>query len=213
MSLREVERSGVGQVIDVALFESIFRVLDELAPLYAKHGVVREAEGVGTRNACPHGHFPCADGKWVAIACTSDRIWQRMAANVLALPELAARYPTTAARLAAREVIDGAVEAFTKSLAMEDVVARCTAGDVPCGAINSIADIFTDEQFAARGTLAELVHETLGRIVVPNVLPRLSATPGAIESLGPALGDWDGERLASLLADDQEVRYRESEQD
>mgnify|MGYP003637169668 FL=1 len=213
LSLREVERSGVGQVIDVALFESIFRVLDELAPLYAKHGVVREAEGVGTRNACPHGHFPCADGKWVAIACTSDRIWQRMAANVLALPELAARYPTTAARLAAREVIDGAVEAFTKSLAMEDVVARCTAGDVPCGAINSIADIFTDEQFAARGTLAELVHETLGRIVVPNVLPRLSATPGAIESLGPALGDWDGERLASLLADDQEVRYRESEQD
>ncbi len=105
-------------------------------------------------------------------------------------------------------MIDSAVEAVTKSWPMEAVVARCTAGDVPCGAINSIADIFTDEQFAARGTLAELVHETLGRIVVPNVLPRLSVTPCSIESLGQPLGDWDGERLAALLADDQEVRYR-----
>ncbi|MGR9091985.1 MAG: CoA transferase, partial [Gammaproteobacteria bacterium] len=184
---------------------------DELAPLYAKHGVVREPEGVGTRNACPHGHFPCADGKWVAIACTSDRIWKRMAENVLDLPDLAERFPTTADRLAARDTIEGAVEAFTKSWPLADVVARCTAGDVPCGAINSIADIFADEQFAARGTLAELVHETLGRIVVPNVLPRLSATPGSIDSLGPSLGDWDGERLAALLADDQEVRYREND--
>ena len=76
LAMRSVEETGKGQVIDVALYESIFRVLDELAPLYGKHGVVREAEGVGTRNACPHGHFVCADGKWVAIACTADRILQ-----------------------------------------------------------------------------------------------------------------------------------------
>jgi crotonobetainyl-CoA:carnitine CoA-transferase CaiB-like acyl-CoA transferase len=206
LAMREVERSGRGQVIDVALFESIFRVLDELAPLYARHGIVRTPEGIGTRNACPHGHFVCADGKWVAIACTADRIWTRMANNVLELPELASSHPTTQDRLADRDTIDGVVEAFTKAHTMSEVIARCTAGDVPCGAINSIEDIFADEQFAARGVLAEFVHETLGKLVVPNVLPRLSETPGEIGSLGPRLGDWDGDRLAALLGDEGEVR-------
>jgi len=206
LALREVERSGQGQEIDVALFESIFRVLDEVATVYAKHGIVRTAEGVGTRNACPHGHFPCADGKWVAIACTSDRIWTRMANNVLHLPELALSHPTTQDRLADRDLIDSSVERFTKQYPMVEVVNRCTAGDVPCGAINSIADIFEDEHFAARGILKEVLHETLGNFVVPNVLPRLSATPGRIDSLGPTLGDWNGEKLRDLLNDDSEIR-------
>ncbi|MFT4562122.1 MAG: succinyl-CoA:(S)-malate CoA-transferase subunit A [Gammaproteobacteria bacterium] len=206
LALREVERSGRGQEIDVALFESIFRVLDEIAPVYAKHGIVRSAEGVGTRNACPHGHFPCADRKWVAIACTSDRIWARMANNVLHLPELALSHPTTEDRLADRDLIDSSVEIFTKQIPMVEVVNRCTAGDVPCGAINSIADIFADEHFAARGILKEVLHETLGNFVVPNVLPRLSATPGRIDSLGPMLGDWNGEKLRDLLDDDSEIR-------
>ena len=206
LALREVERSGSGQVIDVALFESIFRVLDELAPLFAKHGIVRTPEGTGTRNACPHGHFVCADGKWVAIACTADRIWVRMANNVLEMPELAVSHPTTASRLADRDTIERAVEAFTKAYPMSEVVRRCTEGDVPCGAINSIEDIFADEHFAARGVLTEVIHETLGKIVIPNVLPRLSETPGAIESLGPSLGDWDGENLAELLDDPSQIR-------
>lgn len=207
IALRVAERTGEGQVVDVALYESIFRVLDELAPLYAKHGIVREPEGTGTRNACPHGHFPCADGRWVAIACTADRIWRRMAENVLARPDLAASHATTAARLADRALVDGAVEAFTRAHARDDVVRLCTAGDVPCGPVNSVADIFEDPQFAARGVLQRLVHETLGEVVVPGVLPRLSATPGTLRSLGPALGD-GAERLARLLADEGEVRGR-----
>lgn len=89
---------------------------------------------------------------------------------------------------------------------MSEVVRRCTEGDVPCGAINSIEDIFADEHFAARGVLTEVIHETLGKIVIPNVLPRLSETPGAIESLGPSLGDWDGENLAELLDDPSQIR-------
>lgn len=206
LALREVERSGSGQVIDVALFESIFRVLDELAPLFAKHGIIRAPEGVGTRNACPHGHFVCADGKWVAIACTADRIWIRMAENVLKMPKLAVSHPTTATRLADRETIECAVEAFTKALPMAEVVRRCTEGDVPCGAINSIEDIFADEHFAERGVLTEFLHETLGEIVIPSVLPRLSKTPGTIESLGPNLGDWDGRNLAQILEDETQIR-------
>ena len=206
LALRVVEQTGHGQVIDAALYESIFRVLDELAPLYGKHGIVREPEGVGTRNACPHGHFVCGDGKWVAIACTADRIWARMAENVLAQPALATSHPTTQSRLADREMIEQTVEAFTKSLPMAEVVRLCNEGDVPCGAINSIADIFDDPHFAARGTMIDVVHDTVGKLTLPNVLPRLSATPGSIDNLGPNLGDWNGERLEALLNDDSEIR-------
>lgn len=206
LALRVAEQTGRGQVIDVALYESIFRVLDEIAPLYAKHGVVRQREGRNTLNACPHGHFPTRDGNWVAIACTSDRIWHRMAVNVLRRPDLAEQYPKTRQRLEARDIIDGAVEEFTKSLPMAEVVQQCTDGDVPCGSINSIADIFADPHFAARETMKTLIDPSVGEVTVPNVFPRLSLTPGSIESLGPPLGDWDGDVLDRLLNDDSEIR-------
>lgn len=208
MALRVAEQTGKGQVIDVALYESIFRVLDEMAPLYGRHGIVREREGVATRNACPHGHFPCSDGNWVAIACTSDKMWERMALNVLDRPDLAASHPTTRSRLDDRELIDGTVEAFTRALPMKEVVARCTEGDVPCGPVNSVADIFEDPQFAAREMLTRFAHETLGEIVVPSALPRLSRTPGSVDRLGPPLGDANKYVLEELIADEAEIRVK-----
>jgi crotonobetainyl-CoA:carnitine CoA-transferase CaiB-like acyl-CoA transferase len=205
MALRVAGRTGKGQVIDVALYESIFRVLDDIAPAYAKSGIVRGREGTATRQVCPHGHFPCADGNWVAIACTSDKMWRRMAINVLDRPDLAASHPRTADRLAGRALIDSLVGAFTASHSMAEVVLLCTAGDVPCGPINTIADIFADPHIAAREAIARVTDAALGEISVPNVLPRLSETPGEITHLGPALGDWN-ERLREILADDNQVR-------
>ncbi|MEM1306197.1 MAG: CoA transferase [Pseudomonadota bacterium] len=210
LAVRSVEQTGRGQVIDVALFESIFRMLDELAPAYAAHGVVREREGLATRNVCPHGHFACQDGNWVAIACTSDRMWERMAVNVLKRPELAEEYPRTADRLANRSRIEGYVAAFTATHAMDDVVALCTAGDVPCGAINSIADIFADPHFAARGVMTTLTDSVLGDVVVPDTLPRLSETPGSARHLGPPLGDWNAYVKEQLVHDPAEIRTKRS---
>lgn len=208
LALRVAEQTGKGQVVDIALYESIFRVLDETAPLYASHGIVREREGRNTRNACPHGHFPCADGNWVAIACTSDKMWDRMARNVLGRADLAESHPTTASRLQDRELIDGEVERFTKSLPMREVVEKCTAGDVPCGSVNSIADIFEDPHFAAREVLTRFMHDKLGEIVVPSALPRLSSTPGSIGHLGPPLGNWDSYVKETLIHDDDELRVK-----
>ncbi|MFP6700004.1 MAG: CoA transferase [Alphaproteobacteria bacterium] len=210
MALRAVEQSGQGQTVDIALFETIFRVLDEIAPAYSRHGTVREREGLGTRNVCPHGHFPTKDGGWVAIACTSDKIWQRMARNVLDRPDLGDSHPTTADRVAARPLIDGAVSCFTTAYSTKEVVEICSRGEVPCSAINSIADIFEDPQFEARGTLQRIQHALLGEIVIPDVLPRLSGTPGAIDGLGPRLGDWNdkvyGERLGIGAGEMEKLR-------
>lgn len=205
LALRVAERTGRGQVIDLALFESIFRVLDDIAPAYAREGIVRGPEGRMTRQVCPHGHFLCADGRWVAIACTSDRMWQRLAINVLGRPDLWEAFPRTADRLAARETVDGAVEAFTRAHTRDEVVRLCTEGDVPAGPINTIADIFADSHFAARGTIARVVDPALGELRVPDVLPRLSLTPGRLESAGPPLGDWNA-RIREIVADDSQIR-------
>jgi succinyl-CoA:(S)-malate CoA-transferase subunit A len=85
------------------------------------------------------------------------------------------------------------------SLDRSEVLARCLAEEVPAGKVNSIADIFEDEHFAARGNLERRVAEGLGEVVVPGVVPRMSATPGRIDSLGPALGDATEAVLTGLL--------------
>lgn len=188
MALRHRDATGQGQVIDCALYESIFRALDEIAPRYAHDGFVREAEGTGTVNACPHGHFPSGDGKFLAIACTTDKMFERLT-GAMARPDLLDRFGDQADRLAGRDIVLAEVEAWTKSMPRDDVIAICTEHGVPAGAVNSIADIFEDPHFKERGTLTTVDVPGIGPITVPSALPRLSETPGEIKSLGPALGN------------------------
>ena len=190
MALKSRDQTGEGQVIDMALYESIFRFLDEMVPAYAKDGTVRQREGMGTKLACPHGHFQTGDDKWVSIACSSDRMFERLA-KVMGQPELAGpdMYQTMAQRIASRETVDGLVTAFTRSYRQSEVLQRCTDGDVPCGAINSVADIFEDPQFEARDNLLRFVDPEAGEIVIPGVIPKLSKTPGRVKHLGPPIGN------------------------
>lgn len=197
-ALRHRDRTGEGQVIDVALYESVFRVLDELAPAYAMFGTVRGREGAGTANACPHGHFSTKDGRWVAIACTNDKMFARLCA-AMERPDLAERYGNVRDRLAAREEVDRLVQEWTGARTLDEAMALCLREEVPCGPLNTIADIFADPHFRARGNLVGVEDTELGEVVVPNVLPRLSATPGSVRSLGPKLGDATEEILGAVL--------------
>ncbi len=209
VALRHRDRTGEGQQVDIGLYESVFRVLDELAPRYAHEGTVRGPEGAGTLNACPHGHFQCADGHWVAIACTNDKMFERLT-RAMRRADLAASHGQVAARLTDREAVDGAVAAWTACHDREQVLALCLAEEVPCGAINTIADIFADPQVAARGNLLRMADAVLGEVVVPNVVPRLTATPGRVERLGPALGEGTADILGKLcgLTDEELAAYR-----
>jgi crotonobetainyl-CoA:carnitine CoA-transferase CaiB-like acyl-CoA transferase len=204
VALAHVRAGGPGQVIDIGLYEAVFRVLDELAPAYARTGVVREREGIGTRNACPHGHFPTKDGKWVAIACTTDKMFARLA-HAMRRPELAAAgaYGRQPRRLAARETVNRLVAAWTGSLDREELMARCLAEEVPAGPLNAIDDIFADPQFRARDDLVTVLDAELGEVVVPGVIPKLSATPGRITSLGPPLGIGNEAVYSGLLGLDE----------
>ncbi len=200
VALRHAEETGRGQVIDVGIYEAVFRVLEEIAAAYGLHGKVREREGSGSFVACPHGHFRCKNGKWIAIACTTDKMFERLAV-AMGQPELASAsmYGDQRKRLAARDEVNRIVTEWVASLDRSEVLDKCLAEEVPAGKVNSIADIFVDEHFKARGNLASVPVEGLGDVVVPGVVPRLSATPGRISSLGPPLGNATNEVLTELL--------------
>ncbi|MEM1144075.1 MAG: CoA transferase [Pseudomonadota bacterium] len=200
LALRHRDRTGRGQIIDVAIYESVFRTLDELAATYGLYGKVREREGAGSFVAVPHGHFRCSDDKWVAIACTTDRMFERLA-SAMERPELALKdlYGVQRNRLAAREAVNAMVEDWVGSQPRAEIMRRCLDAEVPSGNVNSIADIFEDEHFKARGTLACVDVPDVGEVVVPNVNPRLSKTPGRITGLGPPLGNATVEVLNGLL--------------
>jgi crotonobetainyl-CoA:carnitine CoA-transferase CaiB-like acyl-CoA transferase len=199
VALRARERTGAGQVVDLALYESVFRVLDEIAPAYQKFGQVRERMGADIGYVCPHSHYQTADGKWIALACTNDEMFARLA-DGMQMPGLAsdAMYGRKDKRLAAREEVNRIVAAWVRSHKCEEVLALCERADVPAGLINSIADILANPQFKARRNIA--MHPSrIGELAVPGVVPRLSATPGAINWLGPALGEHTGDVLREIL--------------
>jgi succinyl-CoA:(S)-malate CoA-transferase subunit A len=200
LALRHKAKTGLGQVIDVGIYEAVFRQLDELAPAYGLLGKIREREGSGSFVAVPHGHFRTREGSWVAIACTTDRMFERLA-EAMGRPELASSnlYGEQRKRLAARDEVNKLVTEWALSLTRDELLQRCLAKEVPVGKLNSIADIFEDEHFRARGNLAVVEEDGLGKVVVPNVVPTLSETPGRISNLGPPLGNATYEVMRELL--------------
>jgi succinyl-CoA:(S)-malate CoA-transferase subunit A len=200
VALRHREATGRGQVIDVGIYEAVFRQLDEIAAAYGLYGKIREREGSGSFVAVPHGHFRTKDDKWVAIACTTDKMFERLA-EAMEHSELASTglYGDQRKRLAARDLVNQIVIEWVGSLTREEVLERCLAKEVPVGKLNSIADIFEDEHFQARGNLARIDEDGLGEVVIPNVVPTLSATPGRISGLGPPLGNATYEIMRELL--------------
>ncbi|MFN0043119.1 MAG: CaiB/BaiF CoA transferase family protein [Alphaproteobacteria bacterium] len=190
LALRARDRDGRGQVVDLALYEAMFRSLDESLPAYAKWGKVRERTGSRTSNAAPNANFPTRDGKWVSITTADDKTWHAVARG-MGREDLARdpRFAGMAARIANRDVLETMVADWTRGLDRADLLAVCDAHDVPCMAVLSIADIATHPQFLAREMFASLVDPEAGEIVVPNVVPKLSRTPGRVRSLGPKLGE------------------------
>ena len=200
MALRHAERTGEGQSIDVALYESIFRVLDELAPAYDKFGYQRERMGPDTVNVVPHSHYETRDGSWVALACSNERMWERLC-KAMGRPALATdpRYASTRQREAHRAEVNQIVADWARSLTIDDLLAACDAHDAPASKLLNISDIFENPQYAARENLRTIDDPRVGRIVVPAPLPRMSRTPSELRTAGPELGSANAEILGELL--------------
>lgn len=185
MALRHRDLTGVGQYIDVALYESTFRMLDELVSVFARFGIVREPMGADTPTIVPHSHYRCADGSWVAIACSSDKMFDRLA-KAMGRPELATlpAYADMPARVRNRDEVNEIVSAWIGRHKRDDLMRICLEAEIPCGPVNTVADIFADPHYRARGNLLKVQDPEAGEVVVPAVVPRLSRTPGTVEHLG-----------------------------
>jgi crotonobetainyl-CoA:carnitine CoA-transferase CaiB-like acyl-CoA transferase len=156
--------------------------------------------GTSSALAAPHNHYLTKDDRWVAIACTNDRIFGRLA-NLMGQSELTSdqRFSSERSRVANRQAIDEIVERWTKSIDESSLTQTLRGAEIPSSPIYSIADIFDDPQYAARGTLAKFTHPRLGEVVMPSVVPRLSGTPGGIEWLGRDLGADTDDLLSRAL--------------
>lgn len=184
IAVQHRRRTGEGQVVDLALYEPILRMLDDTIPVYGAFGYVRERIGSMAESAVPHNHYRTRDGKWIAVACTNDRMFARLA-EAMGRPELIAGYPTMPDRLAHREAVDEVVARWVARLDARDALAQLDAAEVPSSGVYSVKDLFEDPQVKARENIVAVEEPGVGVIHMPGVIPRLSRTPGGIRHPGP----------------------------
>jgi formyl-CoA transferase len=194
----------------VALYESVFNCMESLLPEYGVFGAVREASGGALPGIAPTNGYPCRDG-YVIVAGNGDSIFQRLMAAI-ARPDLAAA-PDLASndgRVKRADELDAAIGAWTRERSMNEVLAAMNTAQVPVGRIYSARDIAEDPQYRARGMVQRVTTRDGWVLDVPGIVPKLSATPGAISSPAPRLGEdtaavlreagVDAQRLAQLAA-------------
>ena len=213
LALQARHRTGRGQFIDVGLYEPVFRILDELAPAYQQKAYVRQRMGPGTVNVVPHSHYPTGDGRWIAIACTSDKIFERLA-QAMGEPQLAeaSAWGVLAHRERDRDKVDQHVGEWTARHTRDELLKLCESFQVPCGPVYAIDEIFEDPQYAARNNILRVADKRVGELAIPNLVPRLSDTPGEVRTLGPELGEHNDEIYRSLLGlEDAEIERLKAE--
>jgi crotonobetainyl-CoA:carnitine CoA-transferase CaiB-like acyl-CoA transferase len=191
-------RTGEGQQIDVSLYESIFRLCDILPLEYDALGLVRERNG-SNAHAAPHNHYPTGDEKWIAIACTSDRMFRRLNAVMGEAgfgddPSLA----TMEQRSARRVEVDARVSAWTSAHTLAELRALLDAAEVPNSPISSVADIVEEPHVQARGTLMTVDDPEVGPVLMQAPVPRMSATPATVQRPAPLLGEHNAEVYGEL---------------
>lgn len=189
-ALRQVDRDGEGQVVDVALYEAVFALTESLVADYELTGRVRTRAGGGLPGVAPSNAYPTRDGHLMMIAANADAIWSRLAA-LMERPELAAdqRYATHVARGARSAEVDEIVAAWTSTRDFEDLDKLLSSASVPHGLVYRAPDIVADAHYAARGMIERRYDEALGaEVPMPAVVPRLSRTPGTIRWVGEPVG-------------------------
>lgn len=199
VALMDRVTSGRGQTIDLALYQAPFRYMDEMVSAYAATGAVRQRMGAETHNLVPHGHFRTSDDRWLAITCSSDKMYERLAAMIGGEVLANDAFLRTSGRIAAREAINAVVIAWVGARTAAEVQRECDASDVPCSLLYSVADIVADPHYAAREDLLRIDDPVNGEVLVPAPFPKMSEASGRIDHLGLPLGASNEEIYQGLL--------------
>jgi crotonobetainyl-CoA:carnitine CoA-transferase CaiB-like acyl-CoA transferase len=190
MALESRHRTGRGQVVDVALYESVFSVMESLLPEFDAFGAIRERTGSILPGIAPSSAYRCSDGSFVLIGANADSIFKRLC-NAMGRDDLAndASLAHNDGRAARQSWLDGEIEAWTAAHSPSEVLAALETAAVPASKIYSIADIAADPHYAAREMIRQIRLADGATLKVPGVVPKLSATPGDFDGGGPALGE------------------------
>ncbi|WP_309621577.1 CoA transferase [Novosphingobium sp.] len=185
-ALHHRSRTGQGQVIDAALYESVLQVMEGLVPEYAINGVIRERSGSVLKGIAPSNVYACKDGEYM-IGANKDSLWQRLA-EAMGQPELGRdpRFATHLARGQNQTEIDALIEDWTRTMSVDEVDALMIQHAIPAGQVYRAPEMLADPHFAARGAIVEVETERFGPLKMQGVFPRLSATPGAVRRPAPA---------------------------
>ena len=195
---REVQQGG-GQVVDVALYESVFNMMESLVAEYAHFGEVRQPAGSSLPGITPSNAYLCADGKYALIAGNGDSIFKRLML-LIGRPDMA-EDPAFAhhdGRVAEAEYIDGVIAQWAAQHSLDEVLQALHEHRVPAGRVYDVADIFKDPHYQAREMLIQGELEDGTAVTLPGILPKLSKTPGGVERKAPTLGQDTDEVLLSL---------------
>jgi crotonobetainyl-CoA:carnitine CoA-transferase CaiB-like acyl-CoA transferase len=182
------QRDGQGQVVDVAIFEAVFNLLEGVIPEYAGAGVVRQPSGSTLTGIVPSNTYRCADGRLIVIGANTNSMFKRLA-EAMGQPAMAGdpRFADNAGRVTHQTEIDDAVEAWTRSQPAAAALAALDEAGVAAGPIYDARDMFADPQFRARGLFQEVTIDG-EPLTIPAIVPLLARTPGRTDFPGPALG-------------------------
>ncbi|GBF57987.1 succinyl-CoA-L-malate CoA-transferase beta subunit [Candidatus Phycosocius bacilliformis] len=198
-ALEHRHRTGKGQIVDSAIYEACFAMMESLIPDYHFGGYIRERTGSFLPKIAPSNIYPASDGM-VIIAANQDTVWRRLA-EAMGRAELAddPRFLTHVARGEHQGELDGLISAWSSQMTIAELEACCEDHGVPCGRIYRAPDMLADPHFAARQAIVEVDHPQLGPFPMPAVFPKLSATPGNVRWTGPELGSHTEAVLRDLL--------------
>lgn len=197
---RDADPDKKGQVVDVALYESVFSLLEGILPEYDLTGQIRERTGATLPGIAPSNTYKCADGNYVVIGGNGDKIFQRLM-TAIGREDIAndTRYSTNQGRVENVEFLDEVIEQWTSQYKLKEVQKILDDASVPVGPIYSIQEIVEDEQYKARDMLREVKLPGGDKVLVPGIVPKLSRTPGDIEWIGPKLGEHNEDILTEFM--------------
>lgn len=195
---RDVKGGNVGQVIDVGLYESVFRIMEFVALDYDLNGTIKERSGNAHPATVPGGHYKTKDGKWICISVGNDDIFKRFA-KCIGREDLleSEKYKIHANRLKNRDEIEKITADWVAQHTREECIKKLE-NYVPVGPIYSIDDIFKDPHYKARQMIAEVKDKLFGNVKMQGIVPKLSLTPGEIRWTGPDLGEHNTEILTKV---------------
>lgn len=199
-ALRQVEQDGAGQVVDIALYEAVFAMMESIVADADLAGVVRTRNGGAIPNVAPSNAYPTADGRMLMIAANADAIFARLT-HAMGQPELGSdvRYATHIERGKRVDEVDAMVTAWTLTLDYGEIAGRLADNAIPHGLIYQAPDMLDDPQYEARGMIRRVYDAALGvDVPMAGIVPRLTRTPGDIRWPGAEIGAHTDDVLAAL---------------